>query len=235
MPYPKILIVEDHVKMADSISKGLEENGFQTDVAYDGFIGKRLSDSNEYNLIILDINLPLLNGYELCTEIRKKDTQVPIIMLTALGSTEDKLLGFDKGADDYLVKPFEFRELLARIRALLKRVPANKKNQSVLRVADLEIDTESKTVKRGDDYIDLTAKEFSLLEYLVRNTGKVISKSDIADKIWNINFDTGTNVIEVYVNFLRKKIDKNYPVKLIHTQIGMGYVLKEIPGNADQK
>lgn len=235
MSEPKILIVEDHVKMADSISKGLEENGFITDVAYDGFIGKRLSDANDYNLIILDINLPLLNGYELCTEIRKKDPQVPVIMLTALGSTEDKLLGFDKGADDYLVKPFEFRELLARIRALLKRMPVNKRKQTVLRVADLEIDTESKTVKRSDHYIELTAKEFSLLEYLMRNTGKVISKADIADKIWNINFDTGTNVIEVYVNFLRKKIDKNYPVKLIHTQIGMGYVLKEMQGNADQK
>lgn len=235
MPEPKILIVEDHVKMADSISKGLEENGFQTDVAYDGFIGKRLSDANDYNLIILDINLPLLNGYELCAEIRKKDPQVPVIMLTALGSTEDKLLWFDKGADDYIVKPFEFRELLARIKALLKRMPENKKSQTVLRVADLEMDTESKTVKRGNDYIELTAKEFSLLEYLVRNTGKVISKADIADKIWNINFDTGTNVIEVYVNFLRKKIDRNYPVKLIHTQIGMGYVLKEVSGNADQK
>lgn len=233
MPDTKILIVEDHLKMADSISKGLLENGFVTDVAYDGFIGKRLSDSNDYDLIILDINLPLLNGYELCTEIRKKDPQVPIIMLTALGSTEDKLLGFEKGADDYIVKPFEFRELMARIKALLKRMPENKKNQTILRVADLEMDTESKTVKRGDNQIDLTAKEFSLLEYLVRNTGKVISKADIADKIWNINFDTGTNVIEVYVNFLRKKIDKNYPVKLIHTQIGMGYVLKEIPGNAD--
>jgi len=233
MPDTKILIVEDHLKMADSISKGLLENGFVTDVAYDGFIGKRLSDSNDYDLIILDINLPLLNGYELCTEIRKKDSQVPIIMLTALGSTEDKLIGFEKGADDYIVKPFEFRELMARIKALLKRMPENKKNQTILRVADLEMDTESKTVKRGDNQIDLTAKEFSLLEYLVRNTGKVISKADIADKIWNINFDTGTNVIEVYVNFLRKKIDKNYPVKLIHTQIGMGYVLKEIPGNAD--
>lgn len=235
MPDPKILIVEDHVKMADSISKGLEENGYKTDVAYDGFIGKRMFDSNEYNLIILDINLPLLNGYELCAEIRKKDPQIPVIMLTALGSTDDKLLGFEKGADDYLVKPFEFRELIARIKALLKRSPANKKNQAILKVADLEIDTESKTVKRGDQNIDLTAKEFLLLEYLVRNTGKVISKADIADKIWNINFDTGTNVIEVYVNFLRKKIDRNFPVKLIHTQIGMGYVLKEIPDNADQK
>lgn len=235
MPNPRILIVEDHVKMADSISKGLEENGFKTDVAYDGFIGKRLADTNDYSLIILDVNLPLLNGYELCAEVRKKDSQVPVIMLTALGSTEDKLLGFEKGADDYIVKPFEFRELLARIKALLKRSPVSNKKLTVLRVADLEVDTESKTVKRGDQQIDLTAKEFSLLEYLVRNTGKVISKADIADKIWNINFDTGTNVIEVYVNFLRKKIDKNFPVKLIHTQIGMGYVLKAIPADGDQK
>jgi DNA-binding response OmpR family regulator len=212
--------------MADSISKGLEENGFTTEVAYDGFIGKRLSDAKDYDVIILDINLPQINGYELCAHIRKKNASVPIIMLTAMGSTEDKLLGFDQGADDYIVKPFEFRELLARIKALLKRVQPDPKSQRVLRVADLEIDLDSKTVKRGNISIDLTAKEFLLLEFLVRNKGKVVSKADIAENIWNITFDTGTNVIEVYVNFLRKKIDKNYPVKLIHTHIGMGYILK---------
>ncbi|MDY0341977.1 MAG: response regulator transcription factor [Lentimicrobium sp.] len=226
MAEPAILIVEDHVKMADSISKGLEENGFTTEVAYDGFIGKRLSDAKDYDVIILDINLPQINGYELCAHIRKKNASVPIIMLTAMGSTEDKLLGFDQGADDYIVKPFEFRELLARIKALLKRVQPDPKSQRVLRVADLEIDLDSKTVKRGNISIDLTAKEFLLLEFLVRNKGKVVSKADIAENIWNITFDTGTNVIEVYVNFLRKKIDKNYPVKLIHTHIGMGYILK---------
>jgi two-component system, OmpR family, copper resistance phosphate regulon response regulator CusR len=154
-------------------------------------------------------------------------------MLTALGSTEDKLLGFEKGADDYIVKPFEFRELLARIKALLKRSQADQQSHTILKVADLVIDLDSKSVSRGDHPIELTAKEFSLLEYLVRNKGKVISKADIAEKIWNINFDTGTNVIEVYVNFLRKKIDRNYPVKLIHTQIGMGYILKEAEPNAD--
>ncbi|HAH60101.1 MAG: response regulator transcription factor [Lentimicrobium sp.] len=226
MAEPAILIVEDHVKMADSISKGLEENGFTTEVAYDGFIGKRLSDAKDYELIILDINLPQINGYELCAHIRKKNASVPIIMLTAMGSTEDKLLGFDQGADDYIVKPFEFRELLARIKALLKRVQPDPKSLRVLRVADLEIDLDSKTVKRGNISIDLTAKEFLLLEFLVQNKGKVVSKADIAEKIWNITFDTGTNVIEVYVNFLRKKIDKNFPVKLIHTHIGMGYILK---------
>lgn len=233
MPDIRILIVEDHVKMADSISKGLEESGFKTEVAYDGFIGKRLADANEYNLMILDINLPQINGYELCAGIRKKNPNVPIIMLTALGSTEDKLLGFEKGADDYIVKPFEFRELLARIKALLKRSQADIQSHSQLTIADLIIDLDSKSVTRGNQPIELTAKEFSLLEYLVRNKGKVISKADIAEKIWNINFDTGTNVIEVYVNFLRKKIDRNFPVKLIHTQIGMGYILKEAGPDAN--
>ncbi|MBL7904568.1 MAG: response regulator transcription factor [Bacteroidales bacterium] len=234
MPEPRVLIVEDHVKVADSISKGLEENGFKTEVAYDGFIGKRLADANRYDLMILDVNLPQINGYELCSEIRIKNPKVPIIMLTALGSTDDKLLGFEKGADDYIVKPFEFRELLARIKALLKRVQPVTLNHSTLTVADLVIDLDSKSVTRGNKAIELTAKEFSLLEYLVRNKGKVISKTDIAEKIWNIHFDTGTNVIEVYVNFLRKKIDKNFPVKLIHTQIGMGYILKESEPDADQ-
>ncbi len=234
MPEPRVLIVEDHVKVADSISKGLEENGFKTEVAYDGFIGKRLADANRYDLMILDVNLPQINGYELCSEIRIKNPKVPIIMHTALGSTDDKLLGFEKGADDYIVKPFEFRELLARIKALLKRVQPVTLNHSTLTVADLVIDLNSKSVTRGNKAIELTAKEFSLLEYLVRNKGKVISKTDIAEKIWNIHFDTGTNVIEVYVNFLRKKIDKNFPVKLIHTQIGMGYILKESEPDADQ-
>ena len=233
MPIPTILIVEDHVKMADSISKGLEDSGYKAEVAYDGFIGKRLSETRNYDLIILDVNLPLMNGYELCADIRARNPEVPVIMLTAMGSTEDKLMGFDRGADDYIVKPFEFRELLARVKALLKRSVSEKNDQKILRVADLEVNLDSKSVRRGDVSIDLTAKEFSLLEYLIRNKGKVVSKADIADKIWNIKFDTGTNVIEVYVNFLRKKIDRNFPVKLIHTHIGMGYVLKDISSNAN--
>ena len=233
MPIPIILIVEDHVKMADSISKGLEDSGYKAEVAYDGFIGKRLSETRNYDLIILDVNLPLMNGYELCADIRARNPEVPVIMLTAMGSTEDKLMGFDRGADDYIVKPFEFRELLARVKALLKRSVSEKNDQKILRVADLEVNLDSKSVRRGDVSIDLTAKEFSLLEYLIRNKGKVVSKADIADKIWNIKFDTGTNVIEVYVNFLRKKIDRNFPVKLIHTHIGMGYVLKDISSNAN--
>ncbi len=233
MSAPTILIVEDHVKMADSISKGLEDSGFKAEVAYDGFIGKRLSETRNYDLIILDVNLPLMNGYELCADIRARNAEVPVIMLTAMGSTEDKLMGFDRGADDYIVKPFEFRELLARIKALLKRSVAEKNDQKILKVADLEVNLDSKSVRRGVIPIELTAKEFSLLEYLIRNKGKVVSKADIAEKIWNIKFDTGTNVIEVYVNFLRKKIDKNFPVKLIHTHIGMGYVLKDISADAN--
>lgn len=233
MSIPTILIVEDHVKMADSISKGLEDSGYKSEVAYDGFIGKRLSETRSYDLIILDVNLPLMNGYELCADIRLRNPEVPVIMLTAMGSTEDKLMGFERGADDYIVKPFEFRELLARVKALLKRSASKKNDEKILRVADLEVNLDSKSVRRGDVSIDLTAKEFSLLEYLIRNKGKVVSKADIADKIWNIKFDTGTNVIEVYVNFLRKKIDRNFPVKLIHTHIGMGYVLKDISSNAN--
>ena len=233
MSIPTILIVEDHVKMADSISKGLEDSGYKAEVAYDGFIGKRLSETRSYDLIILDVNLPLMNGYELCADIRARNPEVPVIMLTAMGSTEDKLMGFERGADDYIVKPFEFRELLARVKALLKRAASKKNDLKILRLADLEVNLDSKSVHRGDVSIDLTAKEFSLLEYLIRNKGKVVSKADIADKIWNIKFDTGTNVIEVYVNFLRKKIDRNFPVKLIHTHIGMGYVLKDISSNAN--
>ena len=152
---------------------------------------------------------------------------MPILILSALGSIDQKLTGFELGADDYLVKPFEFTELVARLKALLKRVSANKLPGNILRIADLEINTDLKEVKRGGRKIDLTAKEFLLLEFLVRNSNKVISRSEIAEKIWEINFDTGTNVIDVYINFLRKKIDKDFSKKLIHTQIGMGYVLKE--------
>jgi two-component system, OmpR family, copper resistance phosphate regulon response regulator CusR len=222
----RILVVEDEQKVADFIKKGLEELQYQVDIAFDGSIGKRLALANKYDAIILDVNLPLINGYELCKEIRQVNIKVPILMLTALGTTEDKLTGFESGADDYLLKPFEFRELVARVKALLKRsTPTELSN--TLKVADLEINLDSKSVKRAGKKIELTAKEFLLLEYLVRNKGKVISRVDIAEKIWEITFDTGTNVIDVYVNFLRKKIDKEFSPKLIHTQIGMGYILKE--------
>lgn len=223
----KILIVEDEPKVASFIKRGLEEQSFETDVAFDGLIGKKKVLSNTYDLVILDINLPLLNGFELCKEIRLVNAKVPVLMLTAMGTTDDKISGFDSGADDYLVKPFEFRELLARIKVLLKRADGSNLTGNILKVADLELNLDSKMVKRAGKKIELTAKEFLLLEYLVKNAGRVVSRVDIAEKIWEISFDTGTNIIDVYVNFLRKKIDKDFSPKLIHTQIGMGYILRE--------
>jgi len=222
-----ILIIEDEFKVAQFIKRGLEENDFDAEIAYDGFTGERMILSKEYDLIILDINLPMKNGFELCKVIRNTNAKVPVLMLTALSSTDDKLMGFDIGADDYMVKPFEFKELLARIKALLKRSKFSDSYKNVLKVADLVLDNNAKTVKRGSTIIELTAKEFSLLDYLMRNKGRVVSRVEIAEKIWDITFDTGTNIIDVYVNFLRKKIDKNFSPKLIHTVIGMGYVLKE--------
>ena len=186
-----------------------------------------LSISGKHDLIMLDVNLPKMNGFDLCREIRKQNIRTPVLMLTALGSTDDKLQGFDCGADDYIVKPFEFRELLARVKALLKRSQLAASPDNFLRIADLVMNLDSKTVKRGDKKVDLTAKEFSLLEFLLRNKGKVLSRMEITEKVWDLNFDTGTNVVDVYINFLRKKVDKNFPVKLIHTQVGMGYILRE--------
>jgi two-component system copper resistance phosphate regulon response regulator CusR len=223
----KILIIEDELKVASFIKKGLEDNYIEAEVAYDGMIGKKMALNENYDAIILDINLPLINGYEVCKEIRKQKPHVPILMLTALDTTEDKLTGFDSGADYYLVKPFEFRELLAIIKALLKRVMIVNQTGNTYTIADLELNTDSKIVKRNNKKIDLTVKEFLLLEYLLRNRGRVISRSEIAEKIWEITFDTGTNVIDVYINFLRKKIDNDPENKIIHTVIGMGYVLKE--------
>jgi DNA-binding response OmpR family regulator len=223
----KLLLVEDEPKLISFIKRGLEENGFETDIAYDGNVGERLAKSGNYNVIILDVNLPYKNGFEICSELRKNNIHTPVLMLTALGSTEDKLHGFDAGADDYLIKPFEFLELLARVKALSKRNSDDNTTTNVLRFADLVLDLNTKTVQRGGNSIDLTAKEFSLLEYFLRNKKRVISRGELADKVWDINFDTGTNVIDVYVNFLRKKIDKNFPNKLIHTQVGFGYILKE--------
>jgi two-component system, OmpR family, copper resistance phosphate regulon response regulator CusR len=223
----RVLIIEDEPKVANFIKIGLEENKFTAEVAYDGLIGKRMALVGKYDLIILDINLPHINGFELCNIIRKANIRIPVLMLTALGTTDDIVSGFDSGADDYLVKPFEFRELLARIKALLKRsMPYNNISQNIIRIADLEIDSDAKTVRRNEQRIDVTAKEYYLLEYLARNEGKVISRAEIAEKIWEITFDTGSNVIDVYINFIRKKIDRDFEPKLIHTVVGMGYVLK---------
>jgi two-component system copper resistance phosphate regulon response regulator CusR len=222
----KLLLIEDEPKTLQSIKQGLEENGYDVDIAYDGLIGRQLARNNTYQLIISDIIIPGINGIELCREIRNSGDETPILMLTALGTTDDKVTGLDAGADDYLVKPFEFKELLARVRALTKRGTTVSHTAQVLRFADLEVSLDAKTVHRSGNKINLTAREFNLLVYLIRNQGRVISKVEIAEQVWDIGFDTGTNVIEVYVNYLRKKIDKDYPVKLIHTQFGMGYVLK---------
>jgi two-component system copper resistance phosphate regulon response regulator CusR len=223
----KILIVEDEPKTAHALKQGLEENGYEAEVAYDGAMGKTLALRNNYQLIILDVMLPFVNGIELCRQLRSARINTPVLMLTALGTTGDKLNGFDAGADDYLLKPFEFPELLARVRSLLKRASGIIDTGNVLRFADLELNLDTKKALRGGKIINLTAKEFGLMEYLIRNKGRVVSKIDIAEKVWDLHFDTGTNVIEVYVNYLRKKIDKDFPSKLIHTQIGQGYILKE--------
>ncbi|MBC7389861.1 MAG: response regulator transcription factor [Opitutaceae bacterium] len=223
----RVLVVEDEQKVAEFIKKGLEENSYKVDTAHDGVIAKHLAFSNQYDLIILDIIIPKLNGIELAKELRVQKINTPILMLTALSKTDDKVTGFDSGADDYLTKPFEFRELLARVKALTKRnIPEAQQSVRLLEVADLEMNLDSYTVTRAGQKIDLTAKEFSLLEYFVRNQGKAISRAEIAEKVWGLNFDTGTNVIDVYVNFLRKKVDKSFDKKLIHTLIGMGYILR---------
>jgi DNA-binding response OmpR family regulator len=224
----KILIVEDERKIADTLKFGLMEKGYYVEIAYDGTIGLRLFELHDYNLIILDINLPGINGFDLCRMMRSSDPHIPVIMLTSLPTLEDKVEGYDSGADDYIVKPFEFKELLLKIRVLLKRTM----NQqlpvgNVLKADDLELNLDSKEVKRGEKTISLTAKEFQLLEYLLRNKNKVVSRSDIALNVWDIDFDTNTNVIDVYINYLRNKVDKLFDHKLIQTHVGMGYILKE--------
>lgn len=224
----KILIVEDEKKIADTLKFGLSEIGFDVEVAYDGILGYHLFNAHDFNLVILDINLPGMNGYELCKAIRLKDQHIPVLMLTSMIALNDKIEGYDSGTDDYMVKPFEFKELLLKIRALLKRTS----NQSlpvgnILRAADLEMNLDSKEVKRDDKIINLTAKEFQLLEYLLRNKNRLVSRVDIAINVWDIDFETNTNVIDVYISYLRNKVDKNFEHKLIQTHVGMGYILKD--------
>lgn len=224
----KVLLIEDEKKIADTLARGLRELGYEVDIAYDGKIGLRLFEAAKFDLVITDINLPGINGFDVCRIIRSTNQQVPVIMLTALGATDDKVEGFDSGADDYLVKPFEFKELLVRIRALLKRtINQQLPTGNILKVADLELNVDSKAVSRDGREISLTAKEFQLLEYFMRNRNRVVSRADIAEKVWDLDFDTRTNVIDVYVNFLRKKIEGNTASRLIHTQVGMGYIMKE--------
>lgn len=230
MEHPTVLIVEDDARVLQFIKQGLEENGFKVVVAQDGESGWKLARAQAYDAVVLDVMLPRMRGSELCRRIREHDAGARILMLTALGTLNDKLDGFKAGADDYLVKPFDFPELLARLRSLLRRPAPGHEDalgaDHIIRVADMELNTHNKRVKRGGKEIRLTAKEYALLELLAVNRNRVLSKAEIAEKVWNIRFDSGTNVIEVYMNFLRKKIDSGFEVKLLHTLVGMGYMMK---------
>lgn len=223
----KILLVEDELKVNRFIKKGLEEHGFFVDDAFDGESGMKMAASGLYEMIILDIVLPKISGLEVCEKIRNENRTVPILMLTALGTTNDKIRGLDTGADDYLTKPFHFEELIARVRALSRRNNLGQDSNGQLKVDDLLINLDTKEVTRGDMNISLTLREFQLLELLARNKGRVLSRIIIAEKIWDQSFDSGSNVIDVYMNYLRKKIDAGFEKKLLHTVIGMGYVIRE--------
>ncbi|MDF2430681.1 MAG: two-component system, OmpR family, copper resistance phosphate regulon response regulator CusR [Mucilaginibacter sp.] len=221
-----ICLVEDEQKVAAFICKGLEEEGYKIKTANDGAGAKLLLQTAVYDLLILDVMLPDMNGIELCRQIRLTDNKTPILILTALDQVHNKVSGLKAGADDYLVKPFHFSELLARIEALLRRKNANQPEEHTLIFDDLKLDTWSNIAERAGSQIILTAKEFSLLELFMRHPNKVLSREYIAEQVWKIDFDTGTNFIDVYVNYLRNKIEKGFKNKLIHTVIGMGYILK---------
>ncbi len=225
----QILVIEDERRVAELLKRGLEEQGYEVMLSYDGEMGKHLALSNDYDLIITDIILPKITGIDLCRQLRKAKPDSLILMLTALGTTDDKVEGFDAGADDYMVKPFDLRELHARIKSLLKRshIISSQRGNPILRIADLEMNQHAKLITRAGKAIDLTPKEFKLLEYMMQNPDRVLSRSEIAEKVWDTHFDTGTNFIDVYINYLRKKIDKDFPTKLIHTKSGMGFIFKE--------
>ncbi|MFN3803116.1 response regulator transcription factor [Belliella pelovolcani] len=227
MTAAKILVIEDDVRLASILQRGLEESGMQVLIAYDGELGLKLFESYHPDLVITDLILPRINGLELSKQLRAKYPQVPIIMLTALGTTDDKVEGFDAGADDYLVKPFDFRELLARVKTLLKRTKgkSNYKQPETIAYADLKINLQLKKAFRKEEEITLTPKEFNLLSYLIQNPDRVLSREEIAQEVWGVNFDTGTNFIDVYINYIRKKVDKPFEEKLIHTRPGMGFIL----------
>lgn len=223
-----ILIIEDEKRVADSLKIGLEENGYQVMVAYDGIMGLRLFKSGDFGLVISDVILPKMDGFELCKEIRKHNERIPILMLTALGAADDKLEGFDAGADDYMVKPFDFRELKARVKVLLKRsnTPVVHTPEEI-HYADVTIIPRLREVTRQGTPVRLSPKEYNLLTYMVENAEKVITRTEIAENVWNTHFDTGTNFIDVYINYLRKKIDRDFDTKLIHTKPGVGFIFSD--------
>jgi DNA-binding response OmpR family regulator len=225
----RILFVEDEPKLGANVRRELMEQGFEVDLAFDGNIGERKFRNGEYDIILLDINLPHQNGLELCRKFRETNRDVPIVMLTALGTLDDKMEAFSSGADDYLIKPFHLRELLARIRVFMKRRQVNKEFEEKITVGDLEIDFRTKSVNRAGNEINLTPKEFALLGILARSKGRVLSKTEIAEKVWEMDLDTTANTIEVYISFLRNKIDRQFETKLIRTKPGFGYFMKSTP------
>ncbi|MCP9767065.1 DNA-binding response regulator [Lacihabitans sp. LS3-19] len=224
----KILLVEDEPKLAEFLKIGLEENQHSVEVAFDGYVGNIKAKTNNYDVCIFDVNLPVLNGFEITRNLRQENINTPVLMLTAMGGISNKTLGFEAGADDYLTKPFEFQELILRLNALHKRNNSENNLSHSLKFADLELNTSKKVAIRNGEEISLSSREYTLLEFFMKNKEKVLSRADIAEKVWDIHFNTGTNTIDVYINFLRKKIDKNSNIKLIHTVVGMGYILKKI-------
>lgn len=231
----KILLVEDEAHVASFIKKGLTEEGYEVSVAFDGRSGLQLALQNPFDIIILDIMLPEMNGLDVCKAIREENQQVPILFLTALGTPENVVLGLGNGADDYLVKPFKFIELIARIKTLWRRVEGKPKKAKevesqedyIYNFGDLTLNDYTKTVTRDEEKISLTSKEYKLLLYFLKNKNKVLSRLDILEAVWDVDYELGTNVVDVYVNYLRKKIDTKPDEKIIHTIVGMGYVLKE--------
>jgi len=222
----KILLVEDDLRLNSLIQQALTNAGFSCVAAHDGLQGKLMAEQQSFDLIVSDIMLPKMNGLDMVKAIREMNKHIPILMLSALGDTDDKIQGFDLGADDYLVKPFEMRELLARIRALLKRSHSRQQTETErLSYSDLEMNLHTKIVSRAGIEIRLTPKEFKLLEYFLKNPERVLSRNEIAEKVWDTHFDTGTNFIDVYINYLRKKVEKDFDKKLIHTKSGMGFIL----------
>lgn len=229
----KILLVEDEAHVVSFIKKGLSEEGFEVSVTFDGKSGLQLIQQNDFDLVILDIMIPEMNGLEVCAEVRKTNTTIPILFLTALGTAENIVLGLEKGGDDYLVKPFKFIELVARVKNLLKRNNKNSKkgieddSSEIYKIDDLIVNDATKTVRRDGKEISLTSTEYRLLLHLLKNKKRVLSRNNLLESVWGVDFDLGTNVVDVYVNYLRKKIDNSFDRKLIHTVIGMGYVLKD--------
>lgn len=221
----RILIVEDEKKIADLIKRGLKEEGYAADIASDGEQGEFLASTNQYDVIILDIMLPKIDGVKLCARLRDKKIKTPVIMVTAKDAVSDRVKGLDSGADDYLTKPFAFEELLARIRVLLRK--HDEPSAAKLKVGDIEMDLLAHKVTREDKEIVLTTKEYALLEYLMRNPGIVVTRTMITEHVWDMNFDTDTNVVDVYINYLRRKIDDGFKKEMIHTMRGRGYILKE--------